>query len=50
MPFSLLLLDADAARLGGPLSEAVAGLRVTPCTSLVAARAYLEVYKCLGAR
>lgn len=42
MPFSLLLLDADAARIGGPLSETVAGLRVTPCTSLVAARAHLS--------
>ncbi|MEL6614606.1 MAG: histidine kinase dimerization/phospho-acceptor domain-containing protein [Bacteroidota bacterium] len=42
MPFSLLFLDADAVRLGGPLSQAVAGLRVTPCTSLVAARAHLS--------
>ncbi|OZC01913.1 histidine kinase dimerization/phospho-acceptor domain-containing protein [Rubricoccus marinus] len=39
--FALLLIDRDAAPLAEALQRDVPGLSVTPCTSLVAARAHL---------
>ena len=40
-PFRLLLLDPEAAVAAPVLTDRIAGLAVTPCDSLAAARAYL---------